>query len=195
MSRKPTGKRLRFEILKRDGFRCIYCGATPVQRVLRVDHVVPVVEGGTDAPENLATSCFDCNAGKAGVPLDQKKYEPMLPTKERHDHVEQIRKYLAVQRGIAVARTEAVEVLAKHWEEHIGPMSQEMYDRLGLLMQEWPHDKLIEAIEITARKMGCPEAEYHPYPATKQAKYFHGILRRWREGFTRMTQPAATGPA
>jgi 5-methylcytosine-specific restriction endonuclease McrA len=38
--------------------------------VLEVDHVVPRSRGGTDDPDNLITSCQDCNRGKAGVPLD-----------------------------------------------------------------------------------------------------------------------------
>lgn len=58
-------KRLRFEILRRDDFRCTYCGATPADGTeLRVDHVIPVALGGTDDPSNLTTSCFDCDSGK-----------------------------------------------------------------------------------------------------------------------------------
>jgi len=37
---------------------------------LEVDHVVPRSRGGTDDPENLVTSCQDCNRGKSGAPLD-----------------------------------------------------------------------------------------------------------------------------
>jgi hypothetical protein len=67
--RKPLGKRLRFEVFKRDGFRCTYCGERPPVVVLVVDHVVPVKEGGTNEIENLTTSCHTCNAGKGAVPL------------------------------------------------------------------------------------------------------------------------------
>lgn len=59
-------KRLRFEILRRDGFRCTYCGSSPSDGAeLHVDHVVPQALGGTDDPSNLTTSCADCNAGKS----------------------------------------------------------------------------------------------------------------------------------
>jgi 5-methylcytosine-specific restriction endonuclease McrA len=54
--------RRRFEILKRDGFRCVYCGCNPTQRLLHVDHVVAVANGGTNAPENLVTACEGCSA-------------------------------------------------------------------------------------------------------------------------------------
>lgn len=60
-------KRLRFEVLRRDNFRCTYCGATPDEAELHVDHVVPTALGGTDIPENLTTSCADCNLGKSST--------------------------------------------------------------------------------------------------------------------------------
>lgn len=55
-------KRLRFEVLKRDGFACRYCHRDKV--IITVDHVVPRTLGGTDDPSNLVASCDDCNAGK-----------------------------------------------------------------------------------------------------------------------------------
>ena len=54
--------RRRFEVLKRDGFRCTYCGASDR---LEVDHVIPRSAGGTDDDGNLTTSCWECNRGKA----------------------------------------------------------------------------------------------------------------------------------
>lgn len=69
--RRALSKRVRFEVFKRDSFTCRYCGRMPPTVVLQVDHVVPVVEGGGDEPSNLATSCFDCNSGKSGIPLNQ----------------------------------------------------------------------------------------------------------------------------
>lgn len=58
-------KRLRFEILKRDGFACRYCHRDKV--IITVDHVIPRVLGGTDDPSNLVASCDDCNAGKSST--------------------------------------------------------------------------------------------------------------------------------
>lgn len=67
--RESIRRSLRFQILERDGFRCVYCGATAKQAELHVDHIVPVVSGGTDDPSNLATACVDCNLGKAAIQL------------------------------------------------------------------------------------------------------------------------------
>lgn len=65
--------KLRFEILKRDNFKCTYCGNGAIQGVrLHVDHIHPRAEGGTDAPDNLTTACSSCNLGKSDVLLTQR---------------------------------------------------------------------------------------------------------------------------
>lgn len=61
-------RRLRFEILKRDGHTCRYCGATAPDVKLTVDHVNPTALGGSDQPDNLVTACASCNGGKSSVP-------------------------------------------------------------------------------------------------------------------------------
>jgi pyruvate/2-oxoglutarate dehydrogenase complex dihydrolipoamide acyltransferase (E2) component len=179
-TRKSLSKRLRFEIFKRDGFRCIYCGATPMQKALHVDHVVAVADGGGDTPENLVTACADCNLGKGAVPLERKKLATPVATEADEDHADQIREYLRLQREIQGARKEAVNAIADYWEERIGGMTVAMYDRLLQLIAEWPYQKLIEAIDITARKLGTPGQEFDGRGAENQARYFHGILRKWR---------------
>lgn len=63
-------KRLRFEILRRDNHTCRYCGSSAPDVALHVDHVVPETLGGATVPENLVTSCADCNLGKSSVPAD-----------------------------------------------------------------------------------------------------------------------------
>lgn len=58
-------KRTRFEVFKRDGFTCQYCGKTPPGVILECDHVNPRANGGLDAIDNLLTACLDCNHGKS----------------------------------------------------------------------------------------------------------------------------------
>lgn len=71
--RKPISKRKRFEIFKRDNFRCSYCGQQPPVVVLEIDHIVPVSKGGDNGELNLVTSCQDCNRGKSDKPLSEVK--------------------------------------------------------------------------------------------------------------------------
>lgn len=62
---------LRYDILKRDGFRCTICGRSQDDGVkLHVDHIKPVSKGGKTEPNNLRTLCEDCNQGK------KAKYDP-----------------------------------------------------------------------------------------------------------------------
>ena len=65
---------LRYDVLKRDGFRCVLCGASADDDVkLHVDHIVPVSKGGQTTMENLRTLCNRCNTGK------RDKYDPTGP--------------------------------------------------------------------------------------------------------------------
>lgn len=67
--RKAISKKKRFEIFKRDDFTCQYCGATPTNAILHVDHITAVSNGGTNEMDNLITSCMPCNLGKSSNSL------------------------------------------------------------------------------------------------------------------------------
>ena len=67
--RVPLPKSVRFNVFKRDLFCCQYCGRHPPDVTLEVDHITPVAAGGTNVEENLIAACFECNRGKAAVPL------------------------------------------------------------------------------------------------------------------------------
>ena len=67
---KKSSLRMRFKMLHRDNFTCQYCGRTPQHgAVLVADHVRPLSKGGENILNNLITSCFECNSGKADVLL------------------------------------------------------------------------------------------------------------------------------
>jgi hypothetical protein len=68
--RVPVPKRLRFRVMRRDGFRCQLCGLTQKDGIrLEVDHKVPVAKGGKTVIENLWTLCHPCNNGKSDSDL------------------------------------------------------------------------------------------------------------------------------
>ena len=103
--RKLTG-RLRFEILRRDGHRCHYCGATAEDAQLTVDHVIPIALGGADDPSNLVTACQSCNAGKAATSPTEQVVEDVDQRAEKwataiaraaeiqNDHRESVERYV-----------------------------------------------------------------------------------------------------
>jgi hypothetical protein len=55
----------RFAVLRRCGFRCVYCGTPGAEVQLVVDHARSVVEGGDRGADNLVAACRPCNIGKA----------------------------------------------------------------------------------------------------------------------------------
>lgn len=56
---------MRFDILQRDNFHCVYCGRGIEDGIkLQIDHIVPKSTNGTDTFDNLVTACNECNIGK-----------------------------------------------------------------------------------------------------------------------------------
>ncbi|MEM0984987.1 MAG: HNH endonuclease [Pseudomonadota bacterium] len=53
----------RFNLFLRDGFACVYCGAT---NELTFDHVIPRSKGGRTTWQNIVTACSSCNLRKGG---------------------------------------------------------------------------------------------------------------------------------
>lgn len=67
-------KRLRFEVFRRDGYTCMYCGRRAPSVILEADHRMPRCKGGADTLDNLVSACWDCNRGKG--PLDFEGRQP-----------------------------------------------------------------------------------------------------------------------
>ena len=91
---------MRFEVFKRDGFRCVYCGVSAAEPgvVLHADHQHPVKTGGENHVLNLVTSCSDCNLGKGATPLGNNtliasQVEQMEKLQERREILQMMAKW------------------------------------------------------------------------------------------------------
>ena len=104
--RKAMSKKLRFEILKRDWFKCRYCWKTPIDWVkLQVDHIIPVYEWWENEIENLCTACFDCNIWKGKTMLSKKQTnrdikKEMEEMREQETILEEYYKYLRAKKKL-----------------------------------------------------------------------------------------------
>lgn len=58
-------KSIRYEVLKRDNFKCVFCGKSKDEVSLEIDHIIPVSKGGTDELSNFQTLCCTCNLSKS----------------------------------------------------------------------------------------------------------------------------------
>ena len=66
-ARKYINDSFRYQILKRDNFKCTACGKSPANDgnvELEIDHIIPISNGGDNSEENLKTLCNQCNIGK-----------------------------------------------------------------------------------------------------------------------------------
>lgn len=79
----------RKNILRRDKYRCCYCGKTVSP--LTIDHIIPKSRRGTDTWENLISACVRCNNVKgdrtpdeAGMKLISKPFRPNYVTFIQH---------------------------------------------------------------------------------------------------------------
>lgn len=66
----------RLKIYDRDGFKCIYCGRSPVEHgvTLNLDHIIPVAKGGDNTAGNLVTACWQCNQEKGARRLKSTRF-------------------------------------------------------------------------------------------------------------------------
>jgi hypothetical protein len=69
-SPRDPSLRLRFLVMRRDNFKCKYCGLSPATDPsieLHIDHVIAWAKGGQTILENLQTLCTRCNLGKSDL--------------------------------------------------------------------------------------------------------------------------------
>jgi len=64
IERSKLNKSMRYDIMNRDDFHCVLCGATGKDDRLVIDHIVPISKGGKTELDNLQTLCRSCNLGK-----------------------------------------------------------------------------------------------------------------------------------
>jgi 5-methylcytosine-specific restriction endonuclease McrA len=73
-------------LLRRDNFKCQYCGTELNRKTMTIDHLQPLSKGGSSTWDNMVCACEDCNIRKsnryvrqAGMSLLQY---PKVPTRE-----------------------------------------------------------------------------------------------------------------
>ena len=117
--RKNLSKSVRFEVFKRDSFKCQYCGKSAPDVVLEVDHIIPVSKGGDNDISNLITACFDCNRGKRDKKLTDK--QSIKLQKEELDKLN--------------ARREQLEMIAE-WRKELLNLTNDAIDRIIEIVNE-----------------------------------------------------------
>jgi hypothetical protein len=104
--RRQIPRSVRFEVFKRDGFKCAYCGAEAPDVVLHVDHLKPLAKGGSNDITNLVTACGCRNLNKGSRELTddsavKKQRRRLEALRERRDQIEMVIEW---QEGLTLAR-------------------------------------------------------------------------------------------
>jgi len=172
-------KKLRFEVFKRDGFACQYCGRTPPTVTLEVDHINPKSEGGDDDINNLITSCFDCNRGKSNIKLDRvpTAVETNLAVlREREDQAWEYNKFLVkIEKRIGRDVEEINDIYNSYFPDY-GLSDQFKATSLRNFIAKLPKDILMGAMHDACTAM---KGKHDYETASSDAiKYFCGIC--WR---------------
>ena len=164
--RKAISKKLRFDVFKRDGLVCAYCGATPPTVLLQVDHIHPVAKGGTNEIDNLITSCQPCNIGKGAKTLDSIPQSLAEKSKEIAEKEAQILGYQEIIRGkkarLEEESFEIADILQSEWIPNKKDFLSitNFIEKLGFF-------EVVEAAEIASAKFS--------YSLNRSFKYFCGI--------------------
>lgn len=194
--RKAMGDKLRFEVFKRDQFKCQYCGKAAPEVVLHVDHINPVSKGGDNDILNLVTSCVDCNSGKSNRLLTDntiiEKQRKML--EELDERRKQLNMMLDWREELKGFDDEVVQSVAQYIEEKIYPakVNEIGMKEISTWLKRFELSELLQAIDdlkIVTTKDGAQDASamFNNIPkvanfnrkdeAEKSACYIRGILK------------------
>lgn len=180
-------KTVRFEVFKRDGFRCQYCGKTPPEAMLEVDHIQPQSKGGLDTILNLITACFECNRGKRDIALD--KIPPSLINnldvlKEKET---QLREYNKLVQRIEKRLQEEIELVGAAYSVAFPKwVLKETFKQTSVknFLRLLPVSKVVEAMEQSCQRM----RDKYPYgdrAGDEAIRYFCGYCWRLIKGDSR----------
>jgi hypothetical protein len=149
--RKTIGDKLRFEVFKRDNFKCQYCGMSAPDVVLNVDHIDPVSNGGENDILNLVTSCRDCNSGKSDRLLSEHsmldKQRKMLEDLE--ERRQQLQMMIQWREQLSNFDEEQASALAKIINEKLKPVyvTEAGITTIGEWLNRFKLDELVKVVD------------------------------------------------
>lgn len=169
--RKGISKKIRFDVFKRDGFVCMYCGAHPPAVLLEVDHIHPVAEGGTNDADNLVTACENCNRGKGAgllstVPQSLADKAEMVAEREA-----QLAAYYEILQGAKDRRDEEMWAIAQIYMDRWGldAMLRTDLSSIAMFLKRLDFFQVQEAMEMATNRTHSKGPSF---------KYFAGVC--WR---------------
>lgn len=185
-------KRTRFEILRRDGYRCKYCGLEAADGTgLTIDHVTPTALGGGDDPSNLVAACRDCNAGKTSTSPDGPLVEDVQADALRWRGAMYLAAAdMAVEIEVATRYRDAFEAAWLNWVYGYRELTYDLPSTWSGTVDNWrlagmPLEILVDSIRIAMNNQRvAPDAKFvYLCGITKNRleKIHQGALEKARE--------------
>lgn len=169
-TRKAISTRTRFEVFKRDGFKCLYCGRSPPAVLLHVDHIIPVCGGGDNSRDNLATSCDKCNLGKSGVSLTavpKSLQDRAAESIEREKQVKALAKALLAEKTrVERDAWEVADLFVAHFQ--LDGIRKDWFQSIVGFVQRMPAPEVVASMQIALGKRGHSSRDY-------AFRYFCGV--------------------
>lgn len=171
---------LRFEVFKRDRFQCGYCGRTPPDVLLEVDHILPRAAGGTDEITNLLTACWDCNRGKGSKLLEEGRSAVVSAEtiENERERMAQAKAHAELLAEVEEWRRDQVDLVLARWSDRFGGHKTETgwycetyFPEEGTVRYFLKHlslARVFDAIDISHRRWGERSG---PTPT----RYFYGV--------------------
>lgn len=209
--RKAIPKSIRFDVLKRDLFKCQYCGAPAPEVMLHVDHIEAVARGGTNDLTNLITACEGCNLGKSDKPLGEnatveKSRAQMEELQARREQLEMMMEW---RKGLRDLDSVRIDDLASYWKSYTKGWELNSVGKtmLAKLASKYTTEEICTAMDAAARTYlkigpdGRPDMESvvlatdriggicrtnkkaETDPDIKELYYIRGILRKRIPGY------------
>lgn len=155
--RKSLSKKTRFEVFKRDSFKCQYCGATAPEAVLVVDHIDPVSKDGADEMINYITACQPCNAGKSDRKLDDKTavQKQRAQLEELAIRREQLEMMLDWRNGLKSLDETSLEAVCSEWESLTKGqyyLNENGQQKARQLLSKFTLSQILDAMKVSANQ-------------------------------------------
>lgn len=174
-------KGTRFEIFKRDGFQCQYCGSTPPLVTLEADHIDPQANGGSDEIDNGITSCMDCNRGKGAKLLSVVPMPFSEKMKLQEERAAQIEAYTEMQLSLRRKREEVVSLIGRYWynklqqKQNEFEFGEERARSIRMFLDRLVLPDILDSIDVAHNKFhwSSTDSDY------KMWRYFCGVC--WRK--------------
>ena len=185
--RKNIGAKLRFEVFKRDSFRCQYCGRSAPQVLLHVDHIEPVAEGGTNDITNLVTACSECNLGKGAGRLSddaaiRKEKQQLDLLNERREQLEMMMRW---RKEVSALNDQTVSYVTSCFAEKTGyAVAEKGKQKLRRCLQDFSLGEVLDALDASVAHYARHDAHGHMAPESigNALNMIYPICRHKRDG-------------